>query len=246
MKAVLKTALKTVVLMTALSQADTVTAIPEYREPVVLLHGLARSASSMQKMEAALQLAGYRTCNIAYPSRQHDVATLAKDHIAPALQRCFPDYEGPLHFVTHSMGGILVRQLALDSQYEKRIGRVVMMGTPNHGSEVIDHLGTWPLFKRIAGPAGPQLSTAPDSLPQTLGPINFEVGIIAGNFSFNPFLSLLLPGADDGKVSVTSTQLEGMQDFIVLRSSHVFIMRNRQAIESTVRFLESGSFNPLS
>jgi triacylglycerol lipase len=196
----------------------------------------------MQKMEKALQQAGYQTCNIAYPSREHDVATLTSSHIAPALEGCFPGYEGRIHFVAHSMGGILVRQLARDAQYEKRIGRVVMMGTPNHGSEVIDRLSTWQLFRKISGPAGPQLGTDPNSILQILGPATFEAGILAGNIPFNPFLSLLLPGEDDGKVSVASTQLEGMQDFRVLCSSHVFIMRNPQAIKQTLHFLTHGHF----
>lgn len=238
----MKATAMTALMMSALGYAPVVTANTTQAEPVVLLHGLARSASSMQKMESALQQAGYRTCNIAYPSRHHDVETLAKDHIAPALQRCFPDYQGRLHFVTHSMGGILVRQLAQDEHYAKRIGRVVMMGTPNHGSEVIDHLSSWKIFQRIAGPSGPQLGTGSASIPQLLGPANFEAGIIAGTFSFNPILSLLLPGEDDGKVSVDSTKLEGMQDFRALRSSHVFIMRNRQAIKNTVYFIRHGRF----
>lgn len=220
----------------------TAPAMASHTEPVVLLHGLARTASSMQKMENALKEAGYQTCNISYPSRQHDVATLANHHIAPALERCFAGYEGRIHFVTHSMGGILVRQLAQDEKYAKHIGRVVMMGTPNHGSEVIDHLSSWKIFQRIAGPAGPQLGTTPDCIPQQLGPAGFEVGIIAGTFTFNPMLSLLLPGQDDGKVSVASTQLEGMQDFLTMRSSHVFIMRNPQAIRQTLHFLRNGHF----
>ena len=117
-----------------------------------------------------------------------------------------------------------------------------MMGTPNHGSEVIDHLSSWKVFQHIAGPAGPQLGTGADAIPQLLGPANFEAGIIAGTFSFNPALSLLLPGQDDGKVSVGSTKLERMQDFLALRSSHAFIMRNPQAIKHTVHFLRHGSF----
>lgn len=233
---------KNAMLMAALGQASSTTASPIYTEPVVLLHGLARTASSMQKMEKSLHKAGYQVCNISYPSRQHDVATLARDHIAPALQNCFPGYKGRIHFVTHSMGGILVRQLAKDERYAARIGRVVMMGVPNHGSEIIDLVGNWALFKLIAGPAGPQLGTGPGALAHALGPANFEAGIIAGRTSFNPLLSLLLPGADDGKVSVSSTKLEGMQDFLTLRSSHVFIMRNPQAIRQTMHFLQYGQF----
>lgn len=244
MKASIMTArLMSTLLISTLGYSSVAQASINQAEPVILLHGLARSASSMHKMESALQQAGYQTCNLAYPSREHDVATLTRNHITPALERCFPGYEGRLHFVTHSMGGILVRQLAMDERYARRIGRVVMMGTPNHGSEVIDHLSSWKVFQRIAGPAGPQLGTDHDSTPQQLGPAIFEAGIFAGNISFNPLLSLLLTGQDDGKVSIESTKLEGMRDFHVLRSSHAFIMRNPQAIRQTLHFLSHGSFS---
>jgi len=197
----------------------------------------------MHRMEAALKAVGYRVCNIAYPSRQHAVATLAAEHVAPAIARCAPDSDQPAHFVTHSLGGIIVRQLAATGAV-RRFGRVVMLGSPNQGSEVVDALGTWGLFQAINGPAGAELGTAPGSLPLKLGPAPFETGIIAGSRSINWILSYIIPGEDDGKVSIERAKLAGMRDFIVVPASHPFLMKDDEAIRQTVRFLHCGSFAP--
>lgn len=205
-------------------------------EPVVLLHGLARGPASMRSVEHALVAAGHPVCNIGYPSRQADLGGLARDHVLPRIRACFPDYNGPIHFVTHSMGGLVLRQLAQDQSL--RIGRVVMLAPPNHGSEIIDRLGDNALFRRLAGPAAQQLrSAAPE--PATTP---FELGVLAGDRTLNPWLSLLLPGANDGKVTVASTRLPGMRDFRVLPTSHPLILHDRTAIAMTLNFLEYGCF----
>lgn len=209
---------------------------------VALLHGLARSARSMTKMAARLAVAGYSVCNIDYPSRRHTVEQLAAEHIAPELARCFKNPAEPIHFVTHSMGGILVRQLAA-TQAIKNIGRVVMLSPPNNGSEVVDKLGRWRVFRLINGPAGSQLGTRAESLPTQLSSVPGELGIITGNRSVNPLLSLMLPGENDGKVTVASAQLAGMRDFLVVPVSHPFIMNNEKVIEQTLAFLANGAFN---
>jgi triacylglycerol lipase len=195
----------------------------------------------MNRMEAALQAAGYRVCNIAYPSRKHAVATLAAGHVAPGIARCVPEAGEPVNFVTHSLGGIIVRQLAATGAV-RRFGRVVMLGPPNQGSEVVDTLGTWGLFQAINGPAGAELGTTPGSLPLKLGPAPFEVGIIAGSRSINWILSSIIPGGDDGKVSIERAKLAGMRDFIVVPASHPFLMKDDEAIRQTIRFLSCGSF----
>lgn len=207
-------------------------------EPVVLLHGLARSAASMAPLDRDLRAAGYPVCNVDYPSRQHAVAVLARDFAAPAIRQCFPGHHGPVHFVTHSLGGLVVRELAASGQVQA--GRVVMLGPPNHGSEVVTALGNQWWFRRGAGPAGQELrphrnDTGPVPLPWALG-------IIAGNRSVNPVLSLLLPGADDGKVTVASARLPGMSDFLVLPVSHPLLMRNREVRRQTLHFLAEGRF----
>jgi len=211
------------------------------RPAVVLLHGLARRAGSMQRMADALQEGGFEVCNLGYPSREHSVEVLAANYVLPSIRACFPDPQRPLNFVTHSMGGLLVRQLAATVS-NLPIARVVMLSPPNHGSEVVDKLGGLWLFRAINGPAGGQLGTGAQDLPERLGPPAYELGVLTGTRSVNPLLSLLITGANDGKVSVASARLDGMRDFMTLPVSHPFIMRNPQAIAQTLGFLREGRF----
>jgi len=206
---------------------------------VVLLHGLIRSGRSMGTMSDALEEAGYRVCNINYPSRHHSIASLAAEYVAPAVSRCFPNQTAPIAFVTHSMGGIIVRQLAVERSIPS-LGRVVMLGPPNAGSALVDKFQTWWLFRKINGPAGLELGTTLESTPRRLGPANFEVGIIAGTRS--QLWSRYLEGPNDGKVSIESAALEGMKDFVEVDENHTFIMRNDEAISQTIRFLRDGTF----
>lgn len=212
------------------------------QEPIVLLHGLARTSASMEHLAGVLESAGYPVCNVDYPSRRHRIEALASDHVAPAIRRCFPDYEGPVHFVTHSMGGLVVRELA--ATHALPVGRVVMLSPPNHGSEVVDRIGHLWLFRHLAGPAGQQLRATPDAADAETPP--FELGVLTGNRTFNPWMSLMLPGDDDGKVTVASARLGGMRDFRVLPVSHPFIMRNRQATREVLHFLAHGRFDTAS
>jgi triacylglycerol lipase len=208
---------------------------------VVLLHGLARSADSMAPMAARLEEAGYAVCNVSYPSREHAIEQLASEHVVPAIGTCFGTDPGKLSFVTHSLGGIIVRQLAA-SGTPLRFGRVVMLAPPNGGSEVVDSLGEWRLFSAINGDAGRQLGTDDASLPRALGPAPFELGIITGDRSINLILSSLIPGADDGKVSVENAKLEGMRDFLVMPVSHPFIMKDEAVATQVLHFLRHGRF----
>lgn len=210
-------------------------------EAVVLLHGLARTSDSMSRMASALEAKGYRVCNVSYPSRKHSIEVLAADFVAPAVRNCRTSETETVHFVTHSLGGIVVRQLAR-SEGDLKIGRVVMLSPPNHGSEVVDKLGTLSLFTLINGPAGLQLATGEEFVPRSLGPASFDVGIVTGNRTVNPILSLLIPGTDDGKVSIESAKLEGMADFCVIPASHPFIMNDRRAIGLALAFLADGRF----
>jgi triacylglycerol lipase len=228
-------------LLLTLANGEAAAVEPESRPPVVLLHGLARSAASMRKIARALDEAGYRTCNLAYPSTSHPVSELAENFVLPQILACQGKEGEALNFVSHSLGGIIVRYLA-NAHPELPIGRVVMLSPPNRGSEVVDKLGSFGLFRFINGPAGLELGTGPDSLPNRLGPPPFELGIITGDRTINPLLSLLLPGPDDGKVSVTRAGLDGMRDFLLLHATHPLIMRNRQAITQTIHFLRQGSF----
>jgi esterase/lipase len=211
-------------------------------EGVILLHGLCRTDSSMTIMASALESAGYVVLNVHYPSRKATVETLAETVITEALADPKLATVTNIHFVTHSLGGILVRQY-LKSNDLARLGRVVMLGPPNQGSEIVDKLGDWVLFEKINGPSGNQLGTGTNALPARLGAVEFELGVIAGDRSINWINSLtMITGCDDGKVSVHRTKIAGMKDHIVIHSAHPFIMRNKQAISETVCFLRTGTF----
>ena len=206
-----------------------------------MLHGLARKSGSMRKMQRALEADGFDTCNIGYPSTKHRIEALARDYILPEIELCASGGSFPMHFVTHSLGGIIVRYLD-ERELIEPIGRVVMFSPPNRGSEVVDKMGqTW-LFRLFNGPAGQELGTDSSSVPMQLGPANFELGIVTGSRTINPFLSMMIKGKDDGKVSIERAALEGMQDMLVIPTSHPFIMKNRTAIAQTIQFLKTGAF----
>ncbi len=206
---------------------------------VILLHGLARTESSMEKLEKALKEENFHTVNVKYPSREYPVEVLAEIAISPALDQCRSDEE--VNFVTHSLGGILVRQY-LSKNEIPRLNRVVMLGPPNQGSEVVDKLGSFPGFYFIHGDAGMQLGTGELSVPSTLGKAEFDVGIVAGTRSINWILSTLIPDTDDGKVSIEGTKLEGMRDHIEMPVSHPFLMKNDKVIAQVIHYLRNGSF----
>ncbi len=211
-------------------------------ECVVLIHGLARSSQSMKVLEARLETEGYEVSNIDYPSRDHTVDKLATVVVGQGIQECGAKSDSKINFVTHSLGGILVR-VYLNANEPDDIGRVVMLGPPNQGSEVVDNLKDTPGFELLNGPAGMQLGTGLTDVPRSLGPVDYEVGIIAGTKTMNLILSTYLPNPNDGKVSVESTKVDGMADFIALPTTHTFMMRNDAVIDQAVYFLKNGKFD---
>ena len=210
-------------------------------ECVILLHGLLRSSSSMNKLETALSDAGYHVVNVDYPSRQKPIEELAPLAINSGLAQCRAAHALPVNFVTHSLGGILVRQYYQQQQPDE-VHRVVMLGPPNQGSEVVDKLRDLPGFELLNGPAGLQLGTDTASLPKNLGAVNFELGVIAGTESINLLTLPFMPEPNDGAVTLQNTRVEGMCSFIALPTTHVFMMKNDAVIEQVIHFLQQGRF----
>jgi pimeloyl-ACP methyl ester carboxylesterase len=211
------------------------------QDGVVLLHGISRTARSFKKMETALIGAGFDTLNLDYASRQKPLATLAED-IRPAIERFAEDIDGSLHFVGHSMGGLLARAY-LGKYRPKRLGRVVMLGAPNGGSEIAEGLKNFPPYRAFFGPAGQQLGTQRDAATHALLPaIDYPLGIIAGNRSVDPLASIFLSRPHDGRVSIANTTLDGMTDHIVVPVAHPFLPSNAIAIAQTLAFLRDGRF----
>jgi len=211
-------------------------------ECVVLLHGLARTSSSMNRMQEALLKENFLVANVDYPSRDYAIEELATMAVEEGLDMCRAhDGVARIHFVTHSLGGILVRQY-LSMETIDELGRVVMLGPPNQGSGAVDELVDVPGFDWINGPAGRQLGKGEESVPLKLGPVDFELGVIAGTHTIDPITSAVLDDPDDGRVSVVDTQVEGMDDFVVVEHSHVFMMRMQRPISLTIEFLRNGSF----
>lgn len=210
------------------------------RECVILLHGLARTSRSMEKMATALEQEGYNVLNVDYQSREQHIEELAASVIPTAVRDCGPDAV-KIHFVAHSLGAILVRYYLAGNELPS-LGRVVMLSPPNQGSEAVDILKKMPGFYRINGPAGGQLGTDEDSIPLQLPQVDYEVGVITGDRTINFILSGIIPGIDDGKVSIKSAQVAGMADFIVMHHAHPFIMKADDVIEQTLIFLQYGRF----
>ncbi len=211
---------------------------PEGAPTVVLAHGLGRTPASMAILANRLEQAGFRVVRFGYPSRTEPIEALV-DRLAAAVAACCGDDAGGVHFVTHSMGGVLVRSYL--SEREPHEGRVVMLSPPSQGSEIVDTFADSDLLRSFLGPAGSRLGTTPDGIASQLGPIRFSLGIITGSRSMNPIGSWLIPGPDDGTVGVDRAHIEG-SSFLVLPATHTFIMNRRDVADEVVHFLRHGRF----
>lgn len=208
---------------------------------VLLLHGIARTPASMARLERALQAQGAWTLNLGLLTRRLPLEALAQETLRALAG--FAGDAAPLHIVTHSMGGLVARA-ALTQQRPAGLGRVVMLGPPNAGSEVADLLARTMPYRRFFGPAGLQVVTRRSgALQRLLGEVDYPLGIIAGSRSVYSLASLLaLPGVDDGRVTVAATRVAGMADHLVVPVAHPFLPGDAGVIRQVLHFLRRGCF----
>lgn len=212
----------------------------ENEDYVVILHGIARSSASMKKVKNRLIKKGYQVLNLDYPSTDYGLETLV-EKIHKEVSSFNQSSNRRLHFVTFSMGGLVARAF-ITKHRPSNLGRVVMLGPPNQGSEMADFLKDNVLFQKFYGPASQELGTNQESIRALLGNVDYELGVIAGDRSIDPVGSFLIPGSDDGKVSVERTKLKGVKDRIVIHATHTFMMKNEEVISQMLHFLETSHF----
>ena len=223
----------------------TATFIPaEPSDCVVLLHGLNASWRAMENLAFELQQEGYSTVNVDYPSQGGSIEVIGPTAVNSGVDQCRKAGASRIHFVTHSMGGILLRYAHASSPIED-LGRVVMLAPPNQGTEVIDKTRDWPGIKAISGEAASQLGTDEGGLIASLGPVDFELGVIAGTASIHPWTSVMIPDTDDGMVGVDRTKVEGMRDFLIVDETHRNIKDSDTVVRNIKAFLRDGRFEDL-
>lgn len=221
--------------------ASTEETSPESASCVVLLHGLGRSSLSMLALQWRLEDAGFAVVNPTYPSLTHSVQELSEIAVLEGLAGCAELGTDRVHFVTHSLGGILVRQY-LEQRAIPGLQRVVMLGPPNQGSQMADYADSLPLLQPFLPRAVAQLGTSDESVPRQLGRASFQLGVIAGTVNHVPFLPGQPQGLNDGTVAVSETIVPGMTDFIEMPVGHSFMMWDDDVLEQVVFFLEHGMF----
>lgn len=210
---------------------------------LVVLHGWTTGYDNMRDACRFFQRAGYHVVSLRYPVRKATPATLINDHIRPGIAKHCTDPERQIHFLTHSLGGVLLREYLRTDRPDK-LGKVVMLGAPNNGIELVDRLVDRRGFARFFGPTVVELRTGEDSWPRRLGKADFPLGIIMGNTRLRvPFTSRFLPGSDDGIVSAQSGQLEGMRQLIEVSAFHTALAVRPAILQRAEQFFRTGSFD---
>jgi hypothetical protein len=226
----------------AAEEAVTIPAADPADECVVLLHGLWRTPLSMLAVEWTLSRSGYQVANVGYPSLTQTIEQNAQAAVSEGLADCRETGRPRISFVTHSLGGILVRDYLHDRDVPE-LARVVMMGPPNQGSEMADYYAELIAIDYLRPPALKQLGTGPASVPLALGPVAFELGVIAGSEHRREFLPGLPDDPGDGTVSLRETVIAGMADFIALPTSHTMMMWDSEVLDQILHFLRYGRFD---
>ena len=208
-------------------------------EVVVLVHGFSKHAQSMEPIGDYLAQYGYRFISVDYPSGEVN-ASEALALIHTQLAGCC-DQARRIHFVGHSIGGLLIRAYLAEYQVDQ-LGNVVLIATPNAGSEFVEAMNRMPGYAEATGPLLQQMVPGEQGIPAQLPLPDYPVGVIAGSRTHNPLSWLLLPGDDDGAVSVSSTRMEGMQDFLVVPANHHWLRHDQRVLEEVLHFIQYDHF----
>jgi triacylglycerol lipase len=211
-------------------------------DTVVLIHGLGRTRRSMWVVGMWLKFCGYQVTSIGYPSRCVSIAEAVERHIAPKLARIELNEGSRVHFVTHSLGGIVFRAWAAQRDVAFPLGRAVLLAPPNRGSEIIDELSQWRWVRWLLGPVSAELGTNADSTPNSLGPLPPETGVIMGSKDTLPVFRHLLGDESDGVVTISGAHGDGEADFVLLPANHATIILQPAVFRAVHRFLRTGSF----
>ncbi len=212
--------------------------VPGNKKIVVLLHGLGRSNTSMWLLASRLEDAGYYVQRVEYSSLDQKPDEILKE-VSSQINQCCQNHTQSVHFVGHSLGGLMVRAYLQNYKVDK-LGRVVLLGTPNKGTEAADHFSnSW--LMDILGPTAKALGTDDKSFPKSLKAPYYPVGIIAGEIK-SKFNDPVIPGKDDGLVSVEATKIDGMTDFIIIETGHSRMRYDSEVAEQTIEFIKNGEF----
>ena len=211
---------------------------PDTGHAVIYLHGIGRSSRSLAPILKAMPGHGYVHIPMEYPSTR-----VTLEQSAGYLHSVIKSLTAvsKISFVVHSMGGLVVRRYLKD-HHDQRLHRMVMLGTPNNGAELADMLRQNFFFRKIYGPAGQELISDPTGTIRSLPTPPFEFGIIAGGRGDDRGFNRLLPGDDDGTVTVASARLAGASDYLRIPKIHTFLMSDATAIAAVQHFLEHGRF----
>ena len=212
--------------------------VPDNKEIIVLLHGLGRSNTSMWLLASRLEDAGYFVQRVEYSSLHQKPDEILKD-ISSQINQCCQNHTQSVHFVGHSLGGLMVRAYLQNYKVDK-LGRVVLLGTPNKGNEAVDHFSnSW--LMDILGPTAKALGTDDNSFPKSLEAPYYPVGIIAGEIK-SKLNDPVIPGKDDGLVSVEATKIDTMTDFIIIQTGLSMMRYNGEVADQTIEFIKNGVF----
>jgi pimeloyl-ACP methyl ester carboxylesterase len=207
---------------------------------VLLLHGHGRFGASMVLLARAARKAGFITFSPSYPYRRP--LTDIVERLVPQVRDFETRIGGPLHIITHSLGGLVARAL-IAKHRPQRLGRVVMLAPPNAGSELADLLFRLRLNSVVLGGSGAHLRTNRTELDHAiLGSIDYPAGVIAGDRPLLPLPFKLLPRPHDGKVSLAATRVKGVTDHLRLPVTHTLMVYDSRVIVAALSFLNDGAF----